>query len=53
MAPPPTLEHLSILNKEFYEDFLFFGRDKLFHILRDKYGEDKSPSRRQISDWLK
>ena len=53
MAPPPTLEHLSILNKEFYENFLFFGRDKLFHILRDKYGEDKSPSRRQISDWLK
>ena len=23
------------------------------NILRDKYGEDKSPSRRQIADWLK
>jgi len=53
MAPPPTLEHLSILNKEFYENLNFFGRDKLFNLLRDKYGEDKSPSRRQISDWLK
>ena len=53
MAPPPTLEHLSILNKEFYENLNFFGRDKLFNLLRDKYGEDKSPSRRQIADWLK
>ena len=53
MAPPPTLEHLSILNKEFYDNLNFFGRDKLFIMLRDKYGEDKSPSRRQIADWLK
>jgi len=53
MAPPPTLEHLSILNKEFYDNYIFFGRDKLFNILREKYGEDKSPSRRQIADWLK
>ena len=53
MAPPPTLQHLSILNKEFYENLNFFGRDKLFNLLRDKYGEDKSPSRRQIADWLK
>ena len=53
MAPPPTLEHLSILNKEFYENLNFFGRDKLFNLLRDKYGEEKSPSRRQIADWFK
>jgi len=53
MAPPPTLEHLSILNKEFYDNYNFFGRDKLFNILREKYGEEKSPSRRQIADWLK
>ena len=53
MAPPPTLEHLSILNKEFYDNLNFFGRDKLFIMLRDKYGEDKSPSRRQLADWLK
>ena len=39
MAPPPTLQHLSILNKEFYENLNFFGRDKLFNLLRDKYGE--------------
>ena len=53
MAPPLSSEHLSILNKEFYENLNFFGRDKLFNLLRDKYGEDKSPSRRQIADWLK
>jgi len=53
MAPPPTLEHLSILNKEFYDNYNFFGRDKLFNLLRNKYGEDKSPSRRVIADWLK
>ena len=53
MAPPPTLNHLSILNKEFYKNLNFFGRDKLYNLLRDKYGEDKSPSRRQVADWLK
>jgi len=53
MAPPPTLEHLNILNNEFYKNYNFFGREKLFNLLWDKYGEDKSPSRRQISDWLK
>ena len=51
MAPPLTKKHLRILNKEFYENLNFFGRDKLFNILRSKYG-DESPSRRQISDWL-
>ena len=40
MAPPPTLEHLSILNKEFYDNYNIFGRDKLFNILREKYGEE-------------
>jgi len=40
------------LNNEFYKNLNFFGRDKLFNILRTKYG-DESPSRRQISDWLK
>ena len=52
MAPPLTIKQLEILNKEFYENFLFFGRDKLFYLLRDKYG-DKAMSRRQIADWLK
>ena len=45
MAPPITKNHLPQLNKEFYENLNFFGRDK--------YGEDKSPSRRQVADWLK
>ena len=31
---------------------MFFGRDKLFYLLRDNYG-DKAMSRRQIADWLK
>ena len=51
MSPPLTINHLKILNKEFYENLNFFGRDKLFNLLRNKYGEN-SPSRRQISDWL-
>ena len=51
MSPPLTINHLKILNKEFYENLNFFGRDKLFNLLRNKYGDD-SPSRRQISDWL-
>ena len=52
MAPPLTLKQLEILNKEFYENLNFFGRDKLFNLLRDKYGEEAG-SRRQIADWLK
>ena len=52
MSPPLTINHLKILNKEFYENLNFFGRDKLFNILRNKYG-DGSPSRRQVADFLK
>ena len=52
MAPPISLEHLSLLNKEFYDNFNFFGRDKLFNLLRSKYG-DKAMSSRQIADRLK
>jgi len=52
MAPPLSKEQLEILNKEFYENLNFFGRDRLFNMLRSKYG-DESPSRRQISDFLK
>jgi len=51
MSPPLTINHLKILNNEFYKNLNFFGRDKLFSILRTKYG-DESPSTRQISDWL-
>jgi len=53
IAPSLTLNHLQQLNKEFYKNLNFFGRDKLYNLIRDKYGEDKSPSRRQVADWLK
>ena len=52
MSPPLTTLHLKILNDEFYKNHNYFGRDKLFNLLRDKYG-DKSMSRLQIADWLK
>jgi len=51
MSPPLTINQLQILNKEFYDNLNFFGRDKLFNLLRNNYGDD-SPSRRQISDFL-
>ena len=53
MSPPLTTNHLKILNDEFYKKHNYFGRDKLFNLLRDKYGEEIAPSRRQIADWLK
>jgi hypothetical protein len=51
MAPPLTSKQLELLNTEFYTNLQFFGRDKLYNILRQKY-PDKSISRRQISEWL-
>jgi transposase InsO family protein len=41
------------LNKEFYENHNYFGRDRLFNLLRDKYGDEIAPSRRQIAEFLK
>ena len=38
MAPPLSKEQLEILNKEFYENLNYFGRDKLFNILRKGIG---------------
>jgi IS30 family transposase len=52
MAPPLNKKNLEILNREFYENKNLFGRDKLYNLLKDKYGEE-APSRRQISDFLK
>jgi len=52
MAPPLTKEQLEILNEECYENYIFFGRDRLFSMLRTKYGDD-SPSRRQVAESLK
>ena len=51
MAPRLSKEQIEILNTEFYENHMMFGRDKLFAYLKDKY-EDKAISRRQIAEWL-
>jgi len=48
MSPPLTTNHLKILNDEVYKNHNYFCRDKLFNLLRDKYGDEISPSRRQI-----
>jgi transposase InsO family protein len=50
MTPLLSKYQLEILNTEFYTNMNFFGRDKLYTILRKKYPEH--PSRRQISEWL-
>jgi len=42
--------YLEVLNTEFYTNLNFFGRDKLYNIIKDKY--EDHPSRRQIADWL-
>ena len=51
MAPPLSKYQLDILNTEFYTNLQFFGRNKLYNILRQKY-PDKAISRRQIAEWL-
>jgi hypothetical protein len=45
MTPLLSKYQLEILNTEFYTNMNFFGRDKLYTILRKKYPEH--PSRRQ------
>jgi hypothetical protein len=52
MAPPLNLNQLKVLNKEFYENKNLFGRDKMYFLMRNKYG-DEAGSRRQIGEWLK
>jgi len=51
MPPPFNKKQLEVLNKEFYQNYQFFGRDKLYNIIKEKYEE--YPSRRQIAEWLK
>ena len=50
MTPPLSKYQLEILNTEFYTNLQFFGRDKLYNIMKEKYPEH--PSRRQIAEWL-
>ena len=52
MPPPLNKKQLEVLNKEFYDNKMLFGRDKLYAFLKEKYGDD-APSRRQIAEWLK
>ena len=51
MTPPLSKYQLEILNTEFYTNLQFFGRDKLYNIMKEKY-PDKVISRRQIAEWL-
>ena len=50
MTPPLTIEQLEILNTEFYTNMKYFGRDKLYTIMKEKYADH--PSRRQVAEWL-
>ena len=47
-----TEEQEKLLNKIYYEDKQFFGRDKIFELLKEKYPEYKI-SHRQLLAWLK
>ena len=49
MTPPLSMYQLEILNTEFYLNLQFFGRDKLYNIMKEKYPEHQS--RRQISEY--
>ena len=51
MAPSLSSNQLGILNTEFYTNMNFFGRDKLYNIMKSKYPEH-AISRRQIAEWL-
>ena len=51
MTPPLSKYQLKLLNTEFYTNMNFFGRDKLYKIMKEKY-PDKEISRRQIAEWL-
>ena len=50
MTPPLSKYHLEILNTEFYTNMNYFGRDKLYKIMKEKYADH--PLRRQIAEWL-
>lgn len=47
-----TPEQTEALRKEYYDNHCYFGRDKLFKWMREKYPE-LIISKRQINEWLK
>ena len=52
MAPELTEKQNKLLHKIYYEDKYYFGRDRIFALLQDKYPKCDI-SRRQVMDWLK
>lgn len=52
MSPPLNEEQLKKLNKIYYDEKNFFGRDRLFQ-LANSGNDNVSISRRQIDSWLK
>jgi hypothetical protein len=52
MAPPMTRDAYNLIHKEVYINNNKFGRDRLYRLLKEKYGSS-APSRRQITDFLK
>ena len=51
-APLPSASALELLQDLYYNKQFTFGRDKLFHYIRQNH-EDVKVSRRQVMDFLK
>ena len=51
-APLPSSTAVELLQDLYYKKQLTFGRDKLFHYIRENHNDVKA-SRRQVWDWLK
>ena len=47
ISPPLTKAQQTILDKTYYENRNYFGRDKIWHIV-----QKKGISRRQVAEWL-
>ena len=48
---PLNDQQIDMLEREYYTDKNMVGRDKLFFILKRKYGA-KAPTQKAINDWL-
>ena len=48
---PLTDQQIDMLEREYYTNKNMVGRDKLYFILKRKYG-DKAPTQKAINDWL-
>ena len=45
-------KHEKLLQQIYYNEAMYFGRDRLFHYLKDNY-PDEHPTRRQLMQWMK